>query len=885
MQKGLSKLQETTSKIGNSYLTEVKNFKPNSFGINVREGMDLSGEVGYPILAMETVVIGGASCLFIVYESGDLRIRLPYKHKREFKVYRRYHRVLEQINIFGEGDTPPTHASIKVVGNLIYIMSDIKTWVVRGDGSFKDFHPYIKGNTSVSSDGTEFTFGDYERKSFRQYGFKKGMTVSTSGFANGANNVLDATILDCDKNTLEVSGLTSESAGESVSFLSADYCVVDALDATIYDADLETPKLFKNGNYTGDIEKNQGIYYKIRNEFGGRGSGSNIVFTNKQDGYVLAGAKGMHQYPLGVISNNVLQKDIYGYGFRHGAVSSDKASFQLSFTPEHVGTKLGYVYSDYTGMKTWTNVETTGATYGFMTGFAYVELDFPSTNSGWFPNQYDHSTSLDTWSAAPAGGCGLIRTPDGKFVLMMGDSISLHQYESYILDSYNVISGSTTVSSPYRAMLMMYVKSAPETCSAPSPMVKGSNSLGYSAVTMYLYEVDIIGMDTDEEAIIGGDYNDGTNDYGCPYKCYKVAIALDASNNPVKPVVLTEPFIGDEDGRGVPTLPDTSQTFEIQLFSDFAPQWYDDVSDDYSFYFKTNDESKLEIGKYPYTPWASQMIVLYPDNLETLTDPKKFYDVYSLGGKTDTWLAGSFENTKKNASVDYRSLDEHRVYPVALSLPVVNSADTPKSFTRNVGDWQHVETYSGRFYFSQQNVLKITNHLLEWEDNMAIEFDSTITDLKALKGALFVFTEKGIYTVDANNMADKFSEKKVKKAVLINEQLAFIDETGALFRVIYDKGSGSPSNQTSNPYLQVVESSGIIKDVTDNWSVYDMICYKDELCIATDLGVYVYSLIQNTWWKQAYPVEVYKFVEYKDSLFVFGGKWADVFQPWTSGVV
>ena len=117
---------------------------------------------------------------------------------------------------------------------------------------------------------------------------------------------------------------------------------------------------------------------------------------------------------------------------------------------------------------------------------------------------------------------------------------------------------------------------------------------------------------------------------------------------------------------------------------------------------------------------------------------------------------------------------------------------------------------------------------------------------------------------------DKISNVIVKRAVVIKDELAFVSESGALYRLVYNK-TANIQQQTLNPYIEIKESSGIIIDVTDSWSIYDMEYHNGSLYLSTDMGMYVYYMNAKTWWKIDLPVEVFIFIRYKDTLLAFGG--------------
>lgn len=175
---GVRRVNETTTLLGDQHVLKGKNFIPDNSGISVRSGMTTIARIdneqdqtktNLP-LAMKSVNISGEDIVLIVQNNCVIQAVFPNRTGCIYDVRRRYFDVDEKI-ILGNDSEIPNNVDILEVGNYIYILSPVRSWVIYRDGMLK-----IE-QTTVGV----YTTGDY-------------ITV----------DALDATIMDLDNETLRL---------------------------------------------------------------------------------------------------------------------------------------------------------------------------------------------------------------------------------------------------------------------------------------------------------------------------------------------------------------------------------------------------------------------------------------------------------------------------------------------------------------------------------------------------------------------------------------------------------------------------------------------------------------------------------------------------------
>jgi hypothetical protein len=124
--------------------------------------------------------------------------------------------------------------------------------------------------------------------------------------------------------------------------------IVDALHATIIDAERDDTQIWRTENFSSFIPMGTPLSYRVRNEFGGRGSMSQMTYVPKDSGYVLAGVKGMRQDVFGVHNSRSLACDIFflGVPWTYDSSTGDFSLYTIASDNEQTfdsSTQFGYI--------------------------------------------------------------------------------------------------------------------------------------------------------------------------------------------------------------------------------------------------------------------------------------------------------------------------------------------------------------------------------------------------------------------------------------------------------------------------------------------------------------------------------------------------------------
>lgn len=239
-----------------------------------------------------------------------------------------------------------------------------------------------------------------------------------------------------------------------------------------------------------------------------------------------------------------------------------------------------------------------------------------------------------------------------------------------------------------------------------------------------------------------------------------------------------------------------------------------------------------------------------------INTPESEADLFVGGQNTqDEFICDIGTNpTSLESAIWYASTDTDYInkatYPVMLSKMTEISAAAPNRYTRSVGSWDDAEYFNGMMWFACNNVLKPSNALLEFDPANTIEIPSAVLGLKALANQLFVFAADGIWTVNLNNEVEFLSSIQAKAWATVAESMYIVDHTGKIYNTEFTPIPARDQRKiTENPYLVMTVNTAMIKDIADQWEVFDIASCYDMLWVASNHGLWAMESSTKAWFK------------------------------------
>ena len=850
MKKGLVRSNETSNIIGDGYLQEVKNMEPVGAGIGVRNGSSIQASMVNSTLgtdsvlpaAMELVNIGGADLFLIVDKKGGLFAHFPKIINRIYKVQRQNYAQVEELNLFGSSEFAyDDFDKVKIIeaGNYVYVLSTVKSWAIRKDGLLR-----------VEDDSA--------------YDLASPTTWTVT---------------------------------------------VDAKDATVYDADEERIDLINTRGFTGEIDTESQIYYKIRNELGGSGAKSKSKRIGTQGSYLACNMRGSIKAQE-TASDGFANKDILDYGIMTSSPTGIRGTYKLSSSNSDkyfVGQKVGMTHTDpTTGTHYWGNGIVAGVSKltdtdkeGRATEFTYlvVDADNPGVvaqHASRYFNQLQKFQYVRTSPAAPGfyydsillwalpnTNKAYITFPDAFVTTSLFDNKGLYAARGL---------GATNGIIPF------YIESSGSSSSIYHGGIAGDNGLygildkgqtGYiDDYFTYVYKSPgNIGITID-----GLSYNVGTK-----FIEVKVDMDMEQLNNFANTYVLsniTDGIIAKGGAVVVPLELFLNSSGDLLDCVVFSEPFDEDIVDDQDASFDTDVQTYVtktgssgeggdnnlwaDILTRNYHPKPvidnNKVKLLIDDvdlkgNLSVFTknadsDSRFFYDVYrETDEKFDIKLASSYFN---------RSVDSAGIFdtstsmncPVNISKPNLRGVAVGNPFVRSVGDWSDAVLFNGKFYFSQNSQIKVTNILLEWDELNTVFIDGSIKSMLPSSRFVYVATDRGMFVVDDKMVSQKISSTVFTKLYSLDIGIMALSDTGSIYVIQEIKGLGGNIRD-----FDFKEITRVLESDVNDWTVYDAEYIKDKIYVSTNRGLYIYYMPTQSWWRNEYDFDTTLLWKYRDELF------------------
>lgn len=479
------------------------------------------------------------------------------------------------------------------------------------------------------------------------------------------------------------------------------FMFVDAFDATIYDVDEEIINIWRNKGYSSMLKYGTRLGYRVRNEFGGRGSMSQTLSVPKADGYVVAGVDGMRQDVFGVHSPNGLSTDIIAWGSYERTtaigpltvldyiVNVDAVSAQYL-----VGQKIGILDN-----AEWSNAEvyavvksddfpnksrlrvTIDNNFGIGDNYAYfedTEYTYTDSFSKILLNVIGINADGKAFLFYEGSGFATLFAKGKLFNIPKISSAYIDAGTSYDLDRKETNWVIEIVDSPTSFPNTTYPLAFQPTDTA---IITASGSLliafaDYSAdsAVCYASEINIHGDWDSLEELKGSRirYLDtasvANNDYSS-WSFLVPSFATDSTGTPCIPTIFTKPFSSIPDSSTTTIACEASvagQDLNFWHCVDYA-NTHDTavglpalqvsvelglkIADDGLAVYDKNYESNFNI-----EPYTETLVVYYEtlsdtETVDTKVDFKKYYDIYRIGNDYDFWIGGSDLNYRNIFSV------------------------------------------------------------------------------------------------------------------------------------------------------------------------------------------------------------------------------------------
>lgn len=651
--------------------------------------------------------------------------------------------------------------------------------------------------------------------------------------------------------------------------------IVDAWDATIRDAENFYPRIYATNGWSSRIPEGEELYYRIRNEFGGVGSASKTIDVPKADSYVMAGVEGMNPYVMGVSARKKFIDDIYGFGIRTSTDAGDQAFYTVSFK-NIPATTIGMVSNESTTY--WGNV----------------------TNSGYVGNEVlitatsgKHALRLLS-SYLASTDTTLVITQDGKaylfiayanratFLARLGSGQTL-LYAKDLICGERVV-GTTSIKERLDGPFLIKLGTSFE---ATNLDITNRYDVGLilciqTVVTncSLVYSVEIEGMQKILPYLEGSNFAPYTGTIGgiqyTSVSVFRPSLAMDATPKFCDPVVFCRKF---------QATPVNNQVLCTYLHTTRDDQvWFASGENrTHTLSIKADiDSTGLYLKDINQT--RDLLMILYYEWTEG--DKRYLYDVALVGEETDLWVAGTKHNCVNNEGTpgavhDWMNptTEQFTTNPVLIHKVSLVANGYDRELVRNVGEWSDVAVFSGKFFFSYNSQLKITDPLLEWRSSATLQMDGDVLFMAPLEKRLMVFTTHGMFAIDAKLDVEPMSNVVAQFACTVANQVFFIDSQGVLYNTNFAQIPVTAiAQQTKNPYITVVSNSDIIKEKTDDWHIYDMVAFDKAVFISSNIGLFVYYLDTSLWWQLDYTTtipSVFDLLVYRDRLLCLGGNYSN----------
>ncbi len=665
--------------------------------------------------------------------------------------------------------------------------------------------------------------------------------------------------------------------------------IVDAYEATIRDADNETPVFFATNGWSSRIPEGERLFYRVRNEFGGVGAPSKTVTVPKSDSYLLAGAKGMVPDVWGISANKKIVKDIFGFGVKTSNGGAGTETYQCSFNPtDMVGDTLGIVANDSTDI--WNNVTVTVGQYYQPDDVNYITVAHDGTT--------DDTTQHNTYTVNLK--IVLFITQDGQTFLTTSnaETITFAEgqliYVDYLITGYDgtnyeklkgpflikFTSGITSFSGAAK-----FIDVFATTVAGPLQIEAASVTTGNEA---NYYTVEVEGIDNILQYINGSRFfgTGGSTEEYVSITGFVPVISYTSTGDPTEPVVFCDKFPETPGSGGILTM----SYCHYAINDDNCWNYLNSnlANPVYRILVKADIDSDGLFLLDFYQSRSNLLVIIYQQNVQVSdADTRYLFDVLLTEINNDVWLGGTKHNLMKD-EYGTSSLVPGELYnwnpwggdgvvtnPVLLCKIGIVSHPYNKFESRNVGAWNKAAYFSERMFFAFGNQIKVTNMLLEWSPTSTVQLNGIVRFMIPLDRRLMVFTDSAMYAVDSELNVEPMADIVAQNACAVANQVFFIDSEGVLYNTNFAQiPAGSVTQQTKNPYITIVSNSDIIKEKTDDWHVYDMVYYDKSVYISSNLGVFMFNLDSGLWWQLDYSATIAalsKFVKYRDKLLCIGG--------------
>ena len=822
MRKGIASNKETTSLLGQEFLLEAENLVDDINGVKVREGIglvtpfDSETEEIIPI-AIETVNIGGSDLVLLVSKEGYVYAIYPQKRKFIYKVYRKHYKYAYHIRLKEGNEAPPSNVKIIHCSEYVYLLSTEKCYLIRSAG--------------------------------------------------------------CE---------ARDSAG------GVNYLFVDAFDATIYDADGEELKLYSTDRYSSSLVKDTELYYKIRNEIGGRGKASLKTFVPQDDSYLVAGIKGMRQDVFGVARRGKFITKIIGHAVRTTDNGTGTEDYYVDFYNSEDSLKQltsktdGLVANEDSNL--WRNgTLNESGNHGMVADKQSVEIVSAIKPA----KVWDDDMVFGSGTPFLYTCCLVFDKHDNAKLIVHIDEQSKFTSGQIFVVPY-LVTGYSATNGEQKQKVNWLVKvtssGTPVTFEDANTYQIGVNQAsalgGFVAYETpdavnysYIFDVEISGIKDFRKYIYGSGFNasDSASQHYTSYTVYPIYISVDSSDDPVDPMIICDKFVEEPSSNYSLTVDITYTVGDIQdwyrLDSLVGLTWSIQLIAD------IDGDNGLHIRDAFWTTYSNMDIIVYGSRFadpHERGDWEKFYDVFEVDTETDYILASSFHNRRKTQAEfevisfdNYYTFDDYYVNPLLICHYDIFAFPFPKIETSNVGSWTDAVFYEGKFFFAENSRLKITDMQLQWKETNVLELNGKINFMLANSYSLFVFTEKGIYYLDRDFKVKPLSTMIALSAVVYGKNVIFVNNDGSVWKIDVVPFMEKSASET---YKVVPEGGGILKNITDQWTVYSMAVIEDKMYMSTSHGIFYYNLSTKAWFKHTYSIDdAFHLINYKDTILAYGG--------------
>jgi hypothetical protein len=698
--------------------------------------------------------------------------------------------------------------------------------------------------------------------------------------------------------------------------LTYKFIIINAFDATIYDADDEELVLWRTGGFSSMLPSNTRLYYTIRNEFGGRGAPSRILNVPRDDSFLAAELKGMRKDVFAVHNDRELVVDTLYWGVRTSEYVEDSGTYTADFevisdgVKNNLNDKVCVVASDTIGGgSNWRNgkiVANVGTGFGadnvneLSIEFSSQQLDVGIKDSAFYYTDDIVGDATEEYT------CLLMRSPSGQSVLLMdeGDAsdftIGAMHYIPKVITSFDsandpieaktgwafkITSTPAQLEDQTSNPMTAYVQNTASTLDLQTATAIASHST-------YACNIELAGAGTGSNDIFDG--TDSVTNHIDPlgstiqttdsisWSTVVPAFAVDSSGDLVDVVGICRGFPIDPTGSGTDVDLEADVCFYDHDFwhknmdglSSTIPVNIDVDIDDQGFFF-FNKEKEL--------PGLS--VYYYADGL----GGRYFYDIYRVSDDIDFWIAGSYVNTENEYDVDdYTEGDtffnpnnwtvDVVANPILISKINALAAASPKRYVESMKDFDSIAFYDNKFFSSLNGVVKVANFLMEVDPAKTITLSGNIRKLISSSYGVVAVKDNGVDIIDADLSVKPFIDFPVSHFCPVGHQGLFVADDGAVYMSAYKRyGSETVTGQTGHFNIVTQKISDIITDVYENWYIYDIIYYKERFYFSTPIGIFIYYANTNTWWRIDIPEEsALKFVIHEEELYFYGGNFGNL---------